>query len=53
MNKEDVLDMIQELNEKQIDRFRRTYIKPLLEQDRIKRTIPEQPRNRNQKYISY
>ena len=36
---------------KGIDRFRRTYIKTLLEQGKIKMTIPTQPKNRNQKYI--
>ena len=37
---------------KGIDRFKRNYLKPLLEQEKLKMTIPEQPKNRNQKYIS-
>lgn len=37
---------------KSVDRFKRNYLKPLLEQGKIKMTIPEQPKNRNQKYIA-
>ncbi len=32
--------------------FRERYINPLLEEEKLKMTIPEQPKNRNQKYIS-
>lgn len=32
--------------------FREKYISPLLSSGKIKMTIPEQPKNRNQKYIS-
>ncbi len=37
---------------KNIRNFRERYINPLLENGKLKMTIPEQPRNRNQKYIS-
>lgn len=32
--------------------FREKYINPLLKDEKLKMTIPEQPKNRNQKYIS-
>lgn len=31
--------------------FRENYINPLLKENKIKMTIPEQPKNRNQKYV--
>ena len=37
---------------KSVDRFKRNYLKPLLEKGKIRMTIPEQPKNRNQKYIT-
>ena len=36
---------------KGIDRFKRTYLKPLLLQKKLRMTIPESPRSKNQKYI--
>lgn len=36
---------------KGIDRFKRNYLKPLLEQEKIKMTIPDKPKSKNQKYI--
>lgn len=37
---------------KSVDRFKRNHLKLLLEQGKLKMTIPEQPKNRNQKYIT-
>ena len=37
---------------KSVDRFKRNHLRPLLETGRIKMTIPNQPKNRNQKYIT-
>ena len=36
---------------KGIDRFKRNYLKILLEQGKIRMTIPEKPKSKNQKYI--
>lgn len=33
-------------------RFRRDYIKPLVEKGKLKMTIPDKPTSRKQKYIS-
>lgn len=38
---------------KGIDRFKRNYLKPLLEQEKIKMTIPDKPKSKKQKYIIY
>ena len=32
--------------------FREKYINPLLKDEKLKMTIPDQPKNRNQKYIT-
>ena len=37
---------------KDITTFKKNYINPLLEKGNLQLTIPEQPKNRNQKYIS-
>ena len=37
---------------KDVATFKKNYINPLLEKGSLRLTIPEQPRNRNQKYIS-
>ncbi|MDO5557862.1 MAG: AAA family ATPase, partial [Clostridia bacterium] len=37
---------------KDVYKFKNNYLKPLLEQGKLQTTIPEQPKNRNQKYIS-
>ena len=37
---------------KDIATFKKNYINPLLENGLLQLTIPEQPKNRNQKYIS-
>ncbi len=31
--------------------FREKYINPLLKENKLRQTIPDKPRNRNQKYI--
>lgn len=36
---------------KDIDTFKNNYLKPLIDKKLLQMTIPEQPRNRNQKYI--
>ena len=37
---------------KGVDRFKRNYLKILLEQEKIEMTIPDKPKSKNQKYIS-
>ncbi len=37
---------------KDIYKFKNSYINPLLKDEKLQMTIPEQPKNRNQKYIS-
>lgn len=37
---------------KSVDRFKRNHIKPLLEDKKIKMTIPDKPTSKNQKYIT-
>ena len=37
---------------KGVDRFKRNYLKTLLEQEKIEMTIPDKPKSKNQKYIS-
>ena len=37
---------------KGIDRFKRNYLKTLLVQNKIKMTIPDKPKSKNQKYIT-
>lgn len=38
---------------KDIATFRKNYLNNLIENDKIKMTIPNQPKNRNQKYVTY
>ena len=37
---------------KSVDRFKRNYLKPLVDSGKIKMTIPDKPKSKNQKYIS-
>ena len=46
------IQIMEELNYKNIKRFRRDYIKPLVEKKILKMTIPDKPTSKNQKYIS-
>ena len=46
------IQIMEELNYKNIKRFRRDYIKPLIEKRILKMTIPDKPTSKNQKYIS-
>ena len=47
-----VFEIIEYIGHKNRTRFRRDYIKPLVESGKLKMTIPEKPTSRNQKYIS-
>ena len=44
-------EMMHLLNLKNRASFTRTYLKPLIEQDLLEMTIPDQPNNRHQKYV--
>lgn len=37
---------------KSVDRFKRNYLKPLVDNGKIKMTLPDKPKSKNQKYIS-
>ena len=37
---------------KSVDRFKRNYLKPLVDSGKIKMTIPDKPKSKNQKYVS-
>lgn len=37
---------------KSVDRFKRNYLKPLVDNGEIKMTIPDKPKSKNQKYIT-
>ena len=43
---------MEHLEYKNIKRFRRDYIKPLVQKGILKMTIPDKPTSKNQKYIS-
>lgn len=45
-------EIAQYFDYKDIYKFKNKYLNPLLNSGRLKMTIPEQPKNRNQKYIS-
>ncbi len=45
-------EIMEHLGYKNQGHFRDKYINPLLDEGKLKMTIPEQPKNRNQKYIS-
>ena len=45
-------EITNEFGFKDISTFKKNYINPLLEKGTLQLTIPEQPKNRNQKYIS-
>lgn len=47
-----IKEITEKFGYKNIRNFREKYINPLLENGKLKMTIPEQPKNRNQKYIS-
>lgn len=46
------IQIMSELNYKNIKRFRRDYIKPLVEKGILKMTNPDKPTSKNQKYTS-
>ena len=47
-----IFEIMQYIGYKNIKRFRRDYIKPLVEEGILKMTIPDKPTSKNQKYIS-
>ena len=47
-----IKEIAEKFGYKNIRNFRERYINPLLKDEKLKMTIPEQPRNRNQKYIA-
>lgn len=47
-----IKEITQKFGYKNVRNFRERYINPLLEEGKLKMTIPEQPKNRNQKYIT-
>ena len=46
------IQIMEHLEYKNIKRFRRDYIKPLVQKGILKMTIPDKPTSKNQKYIS-
>ena len=46
-----IKEIVQKFGYENVRNFRERYIHPLLKQEKLKMTIPEQPKNRNQKYI--
>ena len=44
-------EIMELMNLKHKPTFRKNYLLPLLNQDKLEMTIPNQPRNRNQKYV--
>ena len=47
-----IKEIAQKFGYKNIRNFRERYINPLLEEEKLKMTIPEQPKNRNQRYVT-
>ena len=47
-----IYEIMEFIGYKNRTRFRRDYIKPLVEKEKLKMTIPDKPTSRNQKYIS-
>ena len=47
-----IFEIMENVGHKNRTRFRRDYIKPLVEKGILKMTIPEKPTSKNQKYIS-
>ena len=47
-----IKEILKELDYKSMPTLKREYIKPLLEQGKLKMTIPDKPTSRNQKYIT-
>ena len=45
-------EIVEYIGCKDVYKFKNNYLNPLLEQQKLKMTIPSQPKNRNQKYIS-
>lgn len=46
------VEIMEKVGYKNRTRFRRDYIKPLVEKGFLKMTIPEKPTSKNQKYIA-
>ena len=47
-----IFEIMEKIGYKNRTRFRRDYIKPMVEKGILNMTIPEKPTSRNQKYIS-
>ena len=47
-----IFEIMNYIGYKNRTRFRRDYIKPLVEKGMLKMTIPDKPTSKNQKYIS-
>lgn len=45
-------DIAQYCGYKSVDRFKRNYLKLLLDKEKIVMTIPDKPKSKNQKYIA-
>ena len=51
-SEKNIFEIMDKVGYKNRTRFRRTYIKPLVEKGVLKMTIPEKPTSKNQKYVA-